>query len=232
MKKNLLLSLFVSCHIFAFSQGWSVEYSFGYGTYRLDDVKTIQNSMQQYMSKYGAITTENFPAWFTHSGSIGYIANRSHFGINFSYLTTGARTGVTDYSGSYYANTIMNGYRLGAFYRYYINTQLSALNLFLQASPGMIFSEMKITESITIATESDSHAEKMKSTAAYIEPAIGVIYRLTDWMNISISAGYEADLWGKLKNNTGEKSHLKVHWNGMRMYTGILLTLPSNSSSL
>lgn len=227
MKKIFFLSLFISCHILAFSQGWSVEYSFGYGAYRLDDVKTIQNSLQQHLSQYGAKTTENFPAWFTHSGSIGYIANHSHFGINFSYLTTGARTGVTDYSGSYYANTIMNGYRLGAFYRYYINTQLSALSLFLQASPGIVFSDMKMTESLLIATEGDSYTEKMKSTAAYIEPAIGVKYHVTNWLNVSIRGGYEFDFGGKLKNSTNEKSFLKVHWNGLRMYAGVGLTIPN-----
>ena len=219
--------MLLNCYIYAFSQGWSLEYSFGYGSYQLDDVKTIQNSLQQYMSQYGAKTTENFPAWFTHSGAIGYIANRSHFGINFSYLTTGARTGVTDYSGSYYTNTIMNGYRLGTFYRYYINTKLSAINLFLQASPGVIFSGIKMTESLTIATERDSHSEKMKSTSAYIEPALGVRYDATNWLNVSIRGGYEFDFWGKLKNATGEKSFLKAHWDGLRVYVGVGITIPN-----
>jgi len=227
MKKLFLLSLFVSCHIFVFSQDWSVEYSFGYAAYKLDDVKTIQTSLQQHMSQYGAKTTENFPAWFTHNGAIGYIANRSHFGINFSYFTTGARTGVTDYSGSYYTNTIMNGYRLGAFYRYYINTGLSALKLYIQASPGAIFSKMKMTESITIATESDSYTEKMKSTVAFIEPAIGVKYHVTNWMNVSFRGGYEFDFGGKLKNAASEKSSLKTHWDGLRMYVGVGLTIPN-----
>lgn len=226
MKNLFLLSLFISSHIFVFSQDWSVEYSFGYGTYRLDDVKTIQNSLQQYMSQYGAKTTENFPAWFTHSGAIGYITNRSHFGINFSYLTTGARTGVTDYSGSYYANIIMNGYRLGAFYRYYINTGFSALKLYFQVSPGMIFSGMKMIETIRIATESDSQTEKMKSKTAYFEPSIGMKYNVTNWINVSISGGYEADLGGKLQSGSSE-SVLKVHWNGLRVYASVGLTIPN-----
>jgi len=228
MKKPFLLSLFISCHIFVFSQEWSFEYSFGYGAYQLDDVKKIQNSVQQHMSQYGAKNTESFPAWFTHSGAIGYIVKRSHFGMSFTYLTTGGRTGVTDYSGSYYANIIMNGYRLGAFYRYYISTGISALNLYLQLSPGVMFSDMKMTESIRIATESDSYSEKMKSTAAYIEPKIGVLYHVTKWMNVSVSGGYEANFWGKLKIDAGEKSLLKVHWNGMRVYAGVGLTIPSN----
>lgn len=228
MKKLFLLSLFISYHIHVFSQDWSIEYSFGYGTYQLDDVKTFQNSLQQYMSQYGAKTTENFPAWFTHSGAIGYIVNRSHFGINLSYLTTGARTGVTDYSGSYYANTSMNGYRLGTFYRYYINTGLSVLKLYFQASPGIIFSEMKMTESIHITTESDNYTEKMKSTAAYFEPIIGVKYHITNLMSVSISGGYETDFGGKLKNSVGGQSYLKVRWNGLRVYAGIELTIPSS----
>ena len=184
--KRIIIVLF---YLFssAFSQDWSAGYSFGYGTYQLNDIKAIQNSIQRYMDQFGAKTIENFPGWYTHTGNIGYITNHHHFGIIFSYLTTGGRSGVTDYSGSYYTNITMNGYRLGAFYRYYINIGLSKLNIYLQASSGIMFSTMKMTESINVGTESDSYREKMISLAEYIEPSAGIIYHLADWLSVSVS---------------------------------------------
>ena len=122
----------------------------------------------------------------------------------------------------------MSGYRFGTFYRYYISTGIFAFNIFLQLSPGVIFSDVKLTEYLRIATESDNYTEKMKSAAVYIEPKMGAIYHITNWLNISISGGYEANFGGKLRNSDGEKSYLKAQWNGLRVYVGVGLTIPSN----
>jgi len=134
MKKILIIILFL-LPLHAYLQEWKLEYSLGYGIYKLDDIVDLQLSMD---FNYGLRETECFPGYFTHTVLFGYSKGFHYFGSNFSYLTTGGRLHRGDYSGSYTIDMILNGYRLGAFYRYYIVTE-ELPDIFLQLSPGVLF---------------------------------------------------------------------------------------------
>jgi len=204
-----------------YSQGLSFEYSIGYGTYQLDDVKSLQHSM---LNNYGLKETDCFPNYFTNSILLGLVTGNSHFGSNFSYLTTGGRLQRADYSGSYTVDMIVNGYKLGAFYRYYLKTEISPLFFYLHFSSGVLFSNLKMKEQINIYSESVTESYKLKGVGIYIEPNIGLKYLLTNKICLLVGAGSEADFFGTMKLSE-KKTNIKSHWNGFRFYSGIIFIL-------
>jgi hypothetical protein len=120
----------------------------------------------------------------------------------------------------------MNGYRLGAFYSYYINAGSSPLYFYLQLGSGVLFSNLKIKEQVTIYSESAQETNKLKGVGIYLEPTIGAKYPFTSWLHFSLGGGYEADFLGKLKLS-GQETQLKALWNGVRLYGGIVFILPA-----
>lgn len=217
--KKLIVILLLFFPIRAYSQGWTIEYSIGYGTYQLEDIKDLQRSM---LNNYGLKEIDCFPGHITHSVLLGYDTERHHFGTNFLYLTTGGRLHRADYSGSMTVDMIMNGYRLGAFYRYYIDTGLPPLSFYLQMTPGVLFSNLKMKEQVVVHSESARETTKMKGVGIYVEPAIGAKYRITDWLQLSLAGGYEVDFPGTMKLS-GQKTQINSKWDGFRLYAGIVL---------
>ena len=114
------------------------------------------------LNSYGLKETDCFPNYITHSVALGFVTGRHHLGSNFSYLTSGGRLHRADYSGSYTVDMIMNGYRLGAFYRYYINTGFSPLYIYLQLGSGVLFSNLKMKEQVNVYSESAQETNKLK----------------------------------------------------------------------
>jgi len=207
------------CSINALSQGLSFEYSVGYGTFQLNDIKEIKHSMP---NQYGLRETDYFPNYITHSFSLGYDTLSHRFGAVFSYLTTGGRLNRADYSGSFTLDMIMNGYRLGLFYRYYINTGFSPLSFYLQVSPGLLFSNLEMKEQVDVYSELAETTTELEGFGIYLEPAIGAKYRITNWLQLSLGGGYEVDLPGKMKM-WDEKTRIKSKWDGFRLYGGLIL---------
>lgn len=221
MKKFVIL-IFLCFPINVLSQGWSFEYSIGYGSYQLSDIKSIQHSMT---GNYGLKATDFFPNHITHSFALGYIKERNYLGSNFSYITTGGRLHRADYSGSYTVDIIMNGYRIGIFYRHFINTRFSSLSLYLQVSPGILFSRFKLNEQVDIYSKSAQENTEMKGFGLYLEPTIGVKYNFSNYLQFSLGGGYEVDFHNKMKYS-GKETDIKALWNGFRLYGGLLFVLP------
>ena len=223
--KKILIILIIFYPIHSYTQGWSFEYSLGYGAYQLDNIKAIQNGILE-SNKYNLKEFDHFPNGITHTFALGYMIGNSHLGSNFTYLTTGGRLHRADYSGSYTVDMIINGYRLGAFFREYVNIRNSPFKIYLQISSGVLFSNLKMKEEIYIYSESAKESNTLKGVGMYVEPTIGVTYRLTDWLRFSLSGGYEYDLLGTLKIN-GEKTQTKANWSGLRLYGGFAFFLPN-----
>lgn len=224
--KKLLFILLLYYPINAYTQEWSFEYSLGYGTYQLDDIKSLQKSILNNLDDYGLENTDCFPNYITHSFAFGIVSKHHYFGSNFSYLSTGGRLHRADYSGSYTVDMIMNGYRLGVFHRYYVNTKIPTLYTYLQLSTGVLFSSLKIKEQVNIYSESLLETNKLKGVGIYFEPTFGATYRFTNWLHFSLAGGYAADFLGTLKLS-GQKTKNKANWNGFRIYGGFLFILPT-----
>jgi hypothetical protein len=221
--RKLLIIMLLYYPLHAYTQGWSLEYSIGYGTYQLDDIKSLQHSM---LNIYGLENTDSFPNYFTHSVALGFVRGRQQFGSNFSYLTTGGRLHRADYSGSYTVDMIMNGFRLGAFYRSYHNTGLSPISIYLQLGSGIMYSNLKMEEQVNVYSESEQETSKLRGVGIYLEPTIGASYRFANWLHFSFGGGYQADFLGTMRLS-GRKTQIKAHWNGLRLYGGFIFILPA-----
>lgn len=228
MIKHILVILLLSISLYVCPQGWSFEYTAGYGTYKLNDIRSEQNLM---LNSYGLKATDCFPGYITHSVAFGFVSGHHYSGSSFSYITTGGRLHRADYSGSYTVDMILNGYRLGAFYRYYYETGFAPLYIYLQLGSGVLFSNLRILEKVNIYSESAEETNNLKGAGIYLEPSIGVNYHLTKWLNLSLGGGYEADFLGTLKFS-GQKTQIKANWNGLRLYGGIIFILPTKKGSL
>ena len=232
MKKLLLyLCLFFSMILNA--QEWTVQYEFGYGSFELRDIKTIQDNIANVMSNYGAKSTEYFPSNYIQSAAIGCMLGRHHFGINGAFLTTGGRVHVGDYSGKYAMDMVLSGYRLGAFYRHYMPNKIEWFDIYAQIAPGILFSNLKMDEELVIGSQKMAEEKlKFKSTGAYIEPSIGIRFKPLHWLNLSLSGGYEFDVWGKMKQSDSNtqityRGDDKIRWNGFRFYAGFMIVIPN-----
>lgn len=225
--RTLSILVFLLYPIHTYTQVRSLEYSIGYGTYQLDAIKSLQHTM---LNRFGLKETDCFRNYITHSVALGFVKGHHHFGSNFSYLTTGGRLHRADYSGSYTVDMIMNGYRLGAFYRYNSELGLSPFYIYLQIGPGILFSNLKMKEQVNVYSESAQETNKLNGVGIYLEPTIGVTYCFTDWLHFSLRGGYEADFLGTLRLS-GQKTQIKANWNGFRLYGGLIFILPTKEKS-
>jgi len=192
--KILLMYPFLFFFVILNAQEWAFQYEFGYGSFQLKDIKVIQDKIVSTMSVYGAQSTEYFPNHYIQSAAIGCILGQHHFGINGAFLTTGGRVHVSDYSGKYTVDMVLSGHRLGAFYRYYIPNKIQWFNIYIQATPGILFSRLKINEELIIGGQKMIEENlKFKSIGAYIEPSIGVRFKPLRWLHLSLGGGYEID---------------------------------------
>ena len=96
---------------------------------------------------------------------------------------------------------------------------------------GAMFSNLKMKEQVIIYSESKSENEYLNGSGIYLEPVIGAKFLLTNWLNFSLGGGYEADFGGNLKLSEQE-TQLKAHWNGLRLYGGIVFIIPAKRKSL
>jgi len=230
--KNLLKYLFILFPTILNAQYLAFQYEFGYGSFQLEDIKAIQDRVWIY----GAKSTEYFPNHYTQSGAIGYIAGQHHFGVNGSFLTTGGRVHVADYSGEYKTDMVLTGIRIGIFYRYYFPNNTQWWNMYIQAAPGFLHSRLKIDEKLVLYNRKIVDKKLFfNSKGAYFEPSIGARFKPLRWLHLSLGCGYEIDAWGKMKHlnayNTTIKYHGddKIRWNGFRLYAGLIFAVPGQS---
>jgi len=233
--KKLLKYLFLFFPVILNAQEVAFQYEFGYGSFQLEDIREIQNRVRFSMSSYGAQITESFPNHYIQSGAIGYIAGQHHFGASGAFLTTGGRVHVADYSGEYKTDMVLTGVRFGIFYRYYFPKNTQWWNMYIQATPGYLYSRLKIYETLVLY-DRKLVDEKLflNSKGAYFEPSIGARFKPLHWLHLSLGCGYEIDAWGKMKQTnlysttTKYRGDDKIRWNGFRLYAGLMLTIPSH----
>ena len=82
----------------------------------------MQTNMLSMIPELPIKSIAHFPNYLNHSASIGFYLNRNNvLEINGTYLTTGGRNHLCDYSSEYKLDMILNGYQVGAGYVHIFN---------------------------------------------------------------------------------------------------------------
>ncbi len=125
----------------------SISYSTGYGDYKMKDMSwMLDASLQAVQSSLsaGIRVTDNFPAHITHNLDVAYSLNCHEVGLKGTYLTTGGKIAYADYSGKYYEKLTLNGYRIGAMYRFHFfraQPEKRSFSIFGEISPAITFTQ-------------------------------------------------------------------------------------------
>ena len=224
MKKIALLMIgfFIS---FPGMAQWSVSYSAGYGTYDMSDMKTYlaehYQSVLEVVPGLDLVITDNFPGYVTHTLDIGYKFHQHEVGVKGSYLSTAGKYSYADYSGEISSEVSLDGYRGGAYYRYYFyQINLNAkqnISFWGEAAPACIFSKVKINGVMTPQNEIVKMENKSFDCFSFsILPQLGIKYTLFSNIDLRLSFGYEIDFSSRISDIDS-----KVNWSGFRCSGGI-----------
>jgi hypothetical protein len=211
------------------SQNYILEYNYGYGVYNLDDLNRFQSELLSFTYPFSLKQVEKFPNYFFHSLLFSYkISNKDYIGLNGSFMTTGARNDLKDYSGEVKQDLILNGFKAGVNYRRQLFSK-NKFNFYMQLKSGIIFSSLKITEGMNLnqIDTSINTSAKFKTTVPFFEPEVITKYFITEKITLNINLGYEIDIKSKLKYTNDDiylyhldKKYVLLDWSGFRSSIG------------
>jgi len=192
----LLLAIGIFSGVSAQKTGASA--SFGGATFRMDDMKYLQESILGSYPVEGAVIS-SFPPYFTGSAQVVHqFLTHLRAGAGYTYSTTGGRSDYTDYSGSVETNITAISHRFG------ININYSflgndRLDLSLYGKLDANFTNINITSSINVLGRTNVIQNKYKSISPNGSAGLEFLYKFKE-SAIGIEAGYLVDMGGDLSN--------------------------------
>jgi len=198
-----------------------LEANAGYGSYNLSDIKKMQKDMLEIVNFPNLKSVETFPNNLFYSLHLIYPYNQNNqLGLYLSYSTTGGRNHLSDYSGEYKLDMIINGYRVGAEYQYYF-FEHQKLRLSVQGTGGIIASFLKMNEKLVVFDAAVSDNKKnMKGFGVFLEPSLKISYCIMNHLNLNFRWGYEFDLGNDLFLDN-QKTKIESNWSGVRLSLGV-----------
>lgn len=205
------------------------SYSIGYGDYVMSDMNEILDaSLRSIQSQLpaGVRITDNFPGYITHNIDASYQIKRHEFGLKGTYMTTGGKIAYSDYSGEYYEKLTLNGYRVGAMYRFhFVKSKLGSfpLSLYGELSPAVTFTNLKFNALLSLPDYdiNETNTEDIvstKETGFSIQPLIGAQLFMTRNIFVTMSGGYNFEL-GSYLSTTNDR--YRADWSGLRVNGGV-----------
>jgi hypothetical protein len=213
----------------AAAQNFKIGLNVGYGIYQMNDLQDVQSSAAYTYSNFHVEEVQQFPGYINYSASVDYFLNSKNLlGLHAAFYSTGGRNHVSDYSGEYYLNMLVDSYHIGLQYQYIFRSE-NKLKYYARLKGGISFSNLTVDESMTIhQVDSASGTYKFAATSFYAEPSLGAYYALSDKFGVNFSLGYQVDIPGDLhtKGNKDQKmggsdSPVQINWSGIRIEAGI-----------
>lgn len=216
--KKILLILLSSLTVSAYSQAIRFTYETGYGIYSLENLKKLQESMSNKINGLPVKMIAQFPDYFNHSASIGlYLDKNVIFGLNASFLSTGGRNHISDYSGEYKLDMLLHAYQFGMESEY-IHNMNSKWDMNFNIKMGIISSTINMNEYIIIYNlDSNTDTQNFTQLSVFIEPNLNVSYNI--YKGIAVKAGLGLNL------NTVSFQGAMIDWTGLRPRLGVAYSL-------
>lgn len=229
MKKHIVSFILLLAVCAGVKAQFSVNYSFGVGTYDMGQMKDLMKELREGFLYNGlpVALVDNFPAYVTHQLELAYMLKRHEFGFKSTYMTTGGKLAYADYSGELSYEMTMNGFKQELFYRFYLLNRTPGLNLYIEAAPGLIFNKLKNKTYAKIYDYPESETINSDGINASFTPGIGVKYMFNSFIGLRASAGYQIDIFDAKVNlkTIGYGIRCRSNWSGLRLSTGISLYL-------
>ena len=228
MKKLFFIVFMILPAEYIYSQSIKVEINSGIGTYNHDDLKSFQDYLITFAPPHTKKVSE-FPPYFYYSASVENILNERHLiGINFTWLTSGGRNDIKDYSGEYSLDMHINGIGAGFQYRYIVSS-FKNFDIYAKARLGLLFSSFYMKERLNLMqADTSTTSDRFRAMNIYCEPSMGITWNFWSRLSLDFSLGYEIDTKGSLLLvNTKQfialpsGQPIKTDWSGFRALAGI-----------
>jgi len=213
-RKLYLLLMICFTTLCGSSQTLRISYESGYGTYNLHNLKALQIYMSEQINGLPVKALVRFPGYINHSASIGYYLTKNNIlGINVSYLTSGGRNHLSDYSGEYKLDMILNGYQFGLEDEHIFKLN-NKFDINANIKIGCIKSNLNITEYIKINDlDSNTTSDQYKQTSYFVEPSLNISYHFNKAIGVRAGLGYNL--------NSSTFNNNLIDWSGFRTRLGI-----------
>lgn len=226
MKILLLLTTFILLG-FTLTAQISLGYRGGYGMYSMKSLAAFQE-VACSSSIFPAKVVTQFPGYFTHRLYLGK-PNWSPFnGAYVGYLTTAGRISVSDYSGKYRLDMVLNGFQAG-FHLEEIISQAGGIDIKGYLEFGATTTFLQLREYLKIGEEEIDETYRFMGHGIDVQPGISATYKLSNIRfgcylayELSIAAAFYEQGNPKSKLGVSSNNLAKPEWTGLR--TGIEVT--------
>ncbi len=179
-------------------QSGGMKFSIGGASYRMDDMKYLQEYILSTYPVEGKITS-SFPPFTSSSVTIfKQLYEQIRIGGGYSYSTTGGKSSYADYSGNISTEITASSHRLGAYLSYSVLGG-DRLDLSLYGRVDANLTSLTIQSSYTILNYSNSISNKYRSISPVGSVGTELMYKFSDF-SLGMDAGYLVDLTGDLKD--------------------------------
>jgi hypothetical protein len=226
----LLLSLFAGKCLY--SQQFSIGFSGGVGTWRMNELKSLNETVQP---NFDAKLVTDFPARFYYQPSLLMKMDKVTLGLNYTYQSTGSRISAKDYSGEYRFDMLVHSNNVGVYAAMDVVT-LKNSRLSVYVKPGLSFSNLEIKQYlILLNTVLDDQSVSFKALNYYLEPGMEYSWSVFPSFSIEVNLGYylqagkqdfytDGDKDRELTNPVSGES-VKPNWTGIRFGLTLVYTI-------
>lgn len=213
-------------------QNSGLKFSFGGASFRMDDMKYLQEHILSSYPVEGKITS-SFPP-FTSASIIMFkqLYDQLRIGGGYSYSTTGGKSSYADYSGKMFTEITTTSHRLGAYLSYSVLGG-DRLDLSMYGRVDANLTSLTVQSSYTILNHSNSMYNKYWSISPVGSVGAELIYKFKGF-SVGMDAGYLVDLTGDLKDTDGgdplldpndRERVLTSDWTGWQVHITALIGL-------
>lgn len=222
MRNILLLLLLLSCRFGYAQPEVNVELKTGYGAYAMGALRPITTEYRTN-TNYAVKITDNFPAFVNFGASGSIVLESWEFGVDYTYLSTGARAHYEDYSGELGFDQLAKAHAISSFARYSL---LRKPKFQLKASLALSYyiSQLDMNQYFRIGEEKQEDRFEVVSGSVAMTPMAGSVFKITKSIYTGFRVGYCVDLKGglhvrkdkelKLLDDAGDQIH--TDWSGIR----------------
>ncbi len=230
--QTYLVIILACCSATLMAQQTYLGYRQGFGIYSMKSLDRLQE-LRRLETELPLVTTESYPATLNYHVEIGGYQTSflTKWGICYSFASTGARSTLSDYSGRYDVDAVLNGHQLGLSLEHGIET-FYRLDFGAYLEAGAAYSQLKTHDFFNLVYPGHITYQisyDFAALGAYTEAGMFLQcgYR---FMMIRLNFGYLVDYMGGLHLNeskdafiTIDNKKIRPQWDGLRM--GLQLNL-------